>query len=477
MRLLGGGNMATLLKNAPPDPVKALGILRRVAEALDYAHARGVVHRDIKPANILFDRDGRACVGDFGLAQMLEGNPVVTRTGMVVGTPHYMAPEQALGNGVDHRCDVYSLGIVAYEMLFGRTPFTGDSPVAVLLKHVNDPLPVPAGSRLPEPAAEGHPEGRGEGPRRSDGLRPAHSPRRSTPVSASLEVDDRRPSCRLRADWRALAAKAPTAHHRSGRGARYGRACVGPRHADLAPAASPRHIRRRRLATRLTIQEPQPARGGDGLRDAPSTPVRRSRRGTTPDAAAIDRQHRRAPVRPRRRVHRPQTAITAESRTPETVRPSQPTRTGTARTPVSTDGRQRRSADLTAPERRQPDIRGTSRRDDAGRQRRRARRRSVPPPAACRSCPRRRIRTVHPAYPAWRVAAQLEGNVVLDVTVGADGTVGNVVVVKSRRTPCWMTRPGRRSMRSTYSPGRRNGVPEASTHSGDGRLPAALLPP
>ena len=150
MRLLGGGNMGTLLKNAPPDPVKALGILRRVAEALDYAHVRGVVHRDIKPANILFDRDGRACVGDFGLAQMLEGNPVVTRTGTVVGTPHYMAPEQALGNRLDHRCDVYSLGIVAYEMLFGRTPFTGDSPVAVLLKHVNEPLPVPAASRLPD---------------------------------------------------------------------------------------------------------------------------------------------------------------------------------------------------------------------------------------------------------------------------------------------------------------------------------------
>ena len=151
MRLLGGGNMGTLLEQAPPDRVAALRILSRVAEALDYAHAHGVVHRDIKPTNILFDLDGQPSVGDFGLAQMLEGNPVITRTGTVLGTPSYMAPEQALGKSVDHRCDIYSLGIVAYEMLVGTAPFTDASPLAVLLKHVNEPLPVSAADRLPAP--------------------------------------------------------------------------------------------------------------------------------------------------------------------------------------------------------------------------------------------------------------------------------------------------------------------------------------
>ena len=100
MRLLGGGNMGTLLEQAPPDRVVALRILSRVAEALDYAHAHGVVHRDIKPTNILFDLDGQPSVGDFGLAQMLEGNPVITRTGTVLGTPSL----HGAGTGAREKC-------------------------------------------------------------------------------------------------------------------------------------------------------------------------------------------------------------------------------------------------------------------------------------------------------------------------------------------------------------------------------------
>ena len=144
MRLLGGGSLSGLLQGRRLTPVEIIGLLRQVAAALDYAHAHGVVHRDIKPANILLDAAGAACVADFGLAQLMEAGSRLTQTGVLTGTPHYMSPEQALGKRVDHRCDVYSLGIVAYELLAGTTPFTSDSPVAVLLQHVHEPLPVPA---------------------------------------------------------------------------------------------------------------------------------------------------------------------------------------------------------------------------------------------------------------------------------------------------------------------------------------------
>ena len=145
MRLLTGDSLGALLDRGPVAPIEAVRLLRGVAAALDYAHGLGVVHRDIKPANILLDRSGTACVADFGLAQMSGSTSALTQTGMITGTPHYMAPEQALGRAFDHRCDIYSLGIVAYEMLVGTRPFTGPSPVAVLLQHTQEPLPSPPG--------------------------------------------------------------------------------------------------------------------------------------------------------------------------------------------------------------------------------------------------------------------------------------------------------------------------------------------
>ncbi len=151
MRLLAGGTLGTVLKNRRPERGEAVRMLRSVADALDYAHALGIVHRDIKPTNILLDGSGGVCIGDFGLAQMLEGDPGLTRTGTLIGTPHYMAPEQALGQPADHRSDIYSLGIVAYEIFVGAMPFTADSPVSVLLKHVNQRLPVPSDSLVSRP--------------------------------------------------------------------------------------------------------------------------------------------------------------------------------------------------------------------------------------------------------------------------------------------------------------------------------------
>jgi len=149
MRLFAGGNLGTLLVNGPIDMEPALGILKAVAAALDYAHAHGVVHRDVKPSNILLDDAGHVCVGDFGLAHVMERSAVHTRTGLTAGTPQYMAPEQGLGRAVEAQADVYSLGIVAYEMLTGRPPFDGPSPVAVAMKHVNEPPPVPPRAQVP----------------------------------------------------------------------------------------------------------------------------------------------------------------------------------------------------------------------------------------------------------------------------------------------------------------------------------------
>ena len=133
---------------------EALRITREVAGALDYAHRQGVVHRDIKPENILLS-EGHAVVADFGIAAVLgaAGTDKLTSTGLAVGTPAYMSPEQALGAPVDGRCDVYSLGCLLYEMLGGAPPFTGGSVQAVVARHVSDPVPslrtvratVPAG--------------------------------------------------------------------------------------------------------------------------------------------------------------------------------------------------------------------------------------------------------------------------------------------------------------------------------------------
>ena len=117
-------------------------ILLDVLDGLAYAHGEGMVHRDIKPANILLTRRGEAVVTDFGIAQMV-GSTRHTASGAMMGTLNYMAPEQGLQGQSDVRSDVYSLGIVFYEMLTQRVPFDADTPLAVLMKHLNDPLPLP----------------------------------------------------------------------------------------------------------------------------------------------------------------------------------------------------------------------------------------------------------------------------------------------------------------------------------------------
>jgi serine/threonine-protein kinase len=115
-------------------------ILREVSAALDYAHRQGVIHRDIKPANILLDREGNTFIADFGIAKLVGSSANLTGTG-VVGTPAYMSPEQAQGTELDARTDIYSLGVVIWELLVGKPPFQADTPMQIVLKHINETPP------------------------------------------------------------------------------------------------------------------------------------------------------------------------------------------------------------------------------------------------------------------------------------------------------------------------------------------------
>jgi predicted Ser/Thr protein kinase len=131
MEYVEGGSLRDRLARGAMSLEEAQGVLDGVAAALDHAHSRGLVHRDIKPGNILFTADGRAKVTDFGIAHAADGTQL-TRTGMILGTPEYMAPEQAGGERVDYRVDLYALGVVLYQMLTGQAPYRGTTPHATL---------------------------------------------------------------------------------------------------------------------------------------------------------------------------------------------------------------------------------------------------------------------------------------------------------------------------------------------------------
>ncbi len=153
MECIDGGSLADrIAKEGRLPPAEVSRILREVASALDYAHKRGVIHRDIKPHNVLLEAEtGRSLVTDFGIARTAEGSSL-TATGMLVGTPAYLSPEQVAGEGGDHRADIYALGVVAYEMLTGQPPFTGPTPTAVLLRRLGEPPPALAKVRPEAPA-------------------------------------------------------------------------------------------------------------------------------------------------------------------------------------------------------------------------------------------------------------------------------------------------------------------------------------
>ena len=150
MRLISGGSLSQRIKRGRLAPAECARILKDVADALDYAHTAGVIHRDVKPQNVLLDDSGRVYLADFGIAKMVEASAHMTQTGMITGTPQYMAPEQALGKSIDKSIDIYALGIVAYELFTGRVPFSADTPVAVLMKQASEPMPLPPTNEVRE---------------------------------------------------------------------------------------------------------------------------------------------------------------------------------------------------------------------------------------------------------------------------------------------------------------------------------------
>jgi serine/threonine protein kinase len=139
---VAGENLKQLVNREAPLPVeRAVELAMQVARGLSFAHANGYVHRDVKPQNVLLNGDGEAKVTDFGIARSLDVKHGVTQTGTVLGTSDYIAPEQAQGQRVDEHTDVYSLGIVLYELLTGELPFSGDNFVAVAMQHINEIAP------------------------------------------------------------------------------------------------------------------------------------------------------------------------------------------------------------------------------------------------------------------------------------------------------------------------------------------------
>src|SRR5574341_103137 len=143
MKFLRGTSLSDVIAEKGALPVHELKkMLKETAGALGYAHKNGIVHRDIKPDNIMFDESGHAVVTDFGIAKAGTGTRL-TGTGMAIGTPHYMSPEQARAQKLDGRSDLYSLGVVAYQCLTGSVPFDGEDAFSIGYKHITEPLPLP----------------------------------------------------------------------------------------------------------------------------------------------------------------------------------------------------------------------------------------------------------------------------------------------------------------------------------------------
>ena len=140
MRYMAGGSLSERIQNGSLSLIDVADIIQRLAAALDYAHYKGVIHRDLKPGNILFDEYNNAYISDFGIAKLSQTSTKLTNSG-IIGTPTHMSPEQARGEEVDGRSDIYSLGVILFEMLSGQRPFEATTPLGMALKHATEPAP------------------------------------------------------------------------------------------------------------------------------------------------------------------------------------------------------------------------------------------------------------------------------------------------------------------------------------------------
>jgi len=419
MRLITGGTVADLLaqNSSGVGGEQLWKILHGVAEALDYAHARGVIHRDIKPSNILLDKDGRAYIGDFGLALLMEGGERLTQTRTALGTPRYMAPEQALGLAIDARCDVYSLGVVAYEMLTGATPFRG-SALAILKQHVEDPVPVPTRTLVSEA--------------------------RFNKLKKALA---KKPGERWQSAGQFIAELGSTTHQTSMTGERRQHSVV-VRWAWVTSALSAGLF----LLWSAASMDPAPSRDEQ----------------PTPPAVA-------QPIEPAPQLPQPAQSVTPPTSSPS-IRPSSPAAT----TPSSSRTNTQSATQANSPQppstvasSTQP--KPTTTPDDGGTASVNA------PPAAAEVIVSRsvvltlpaepggdvvtnpeRIGTIRPEYPRNARTAKIEGDVRLEAVILPEGKVTQVRVLNSPN-PALNTAAIRAVQQSTYKPGLRNGKPDTFT--------------
>lgn len=140
MRYMPGGSLSSVIEEGSIPIQDTARIIEKIAQGLAYAHRKGIIHRDLKPDNVLFDDNGDPFISDFGVAKLTESTSSLTGSG-VIGTPAYMSPEQAQGTEIDLRSDVYGLGVIVYQMLSGHQPYSADTPMGVVVKHITEPVP------------------------------------------------------------------------------------------------------------------------------------------------------------------------------------------------------------------------------------------------------------------------------------------------------------------------------------------------
>ena len=345
MEYIEGPSLSQVIRHdGPLHPRRAAEIASEVAAALGFAHSRGVVHRDIKPGNVLLTGTGQSKVTDFGIARALSSaDDDLTQAGSVMGTATYFSPEQAQGLPVDPRSDLYSLGVVLYEMVTGRPPFTGDTPLAISYKHVQDrpPAPTTIVPGLPAGARGRDPQAPAEATRRPVRLRrgaPGRPPplrqrrahpgrtgarrRRGPPLRRRRTVQDATAAGRHRRD-RLTEDEEQVAHRTV---ARTGGPVVGAaaRRRPVPPGPGPRG---HGPGVGATDQGPDPGRGREGPerrgprgrghggserhgRGGTGGLLRprgqhRGRRGVDGQARRVDRARHRSPSRPSRTCPRP----------------------------------------------------------------------------------------------------------------------------------------------------------------------------